>query len=524
VIVRSVRFAQGLRRILSDESRPTLEQARAELRQALDERESRFLSTLDLNVWEAPESPHKKLLSHAGIKRGDLEYLVTKNGVEGALETLRDEGVYVSYEEYQGTQPAIRGSASFQFTPLEFANRRIVADLMGSSSATRSEGAAVKLTFSRLGKQLTIAPIQEQVWGTERELPRAVWLPVLPSAAGLMWVIGSRAAGYPIERWFSQVDPRTKTAFKKKAAIVFVPPLSRILRHPVPKPEYAPISDPLPVLDWCLDALGRSKRARLSTYSSSGARLAQVAWEKGLTLEGLILTATGEPLSAPKVEACRRVGIATTNTYGFIQLGSGGMNCPYCAPEEFHVREDQVAVIPRRRARADGKEVSAFLWTGLDEDAPTVFLNTENDDYGEIRIDSQPCACEFGLLGFRRRIANIRGMSKIVAGGVTLPGEVLEELVEVVLPKRFGGGPGDYQFVERDLGGQTSLVLRIDPRLGEVDEAAAISAVFSFLPSRPGGELASKVWASGYSLKIERHAVLPSKSGKLLAVETLKLG
>jgi hypothetical protein len=523
MIVRSVKFARGLRQILSDESRPTLEQARAELRRALSQREARFLSTLDLNVWDAPESPHKKLLNHAGIKRGDVEYLVMKLGLEEALETLRDEGVYVSYEEYQGRLPARRGSALFEFSPLEFANPRVVADLMGSSSGTRSEGVAVKISFSRLGKQLTIAPIQEQLWGTERELPRAVWLPVLPSAAGLLWAIGSRAAGYPMERWFSQVDPRTKTAFKKKAAIVVVPPLSRLLRRPIPKPEYAPISDPEPVLQWCLDALRKSKRARLSTYSSSGARLAQVAWEKGFSLEGLILTATGEPLSAPKVETCRRVGIATTNTYGFIQLGSGGMNCPYCAPEEFHVREDQVAVIPRRRARADGKEVSAFLWTGLDEDAPSVFLNTENDDYGEFRIDSEPCSCEFGLLGYRRRIANIRGMSKIVAGGITLPGEVLEELVEVVLPKRFGGGPGDYQFVERDRGGQTSLVLRVDPRLGEVDEAAAISAVLSFLPGRPGGELASKVWASGDSLKIERQPVLPSKSGKVLAVESLKL-
>ena len=112
-------------------------------------------------------------------------------------------------------------------------------------------------------------------------------------------------------------------------------------------------------------------------------------------------------------------------------------------------------------------------------------------------------------------------MSKVVAAGVTVPGEVFEQLVDRVLPQQLGGTPMDYQFVEHDDGGRGSVALRIAPGVGEVDERAALAIIVEELRREEMGKLAAEVWEPAGSVSIKRESPVAAKSGKTLPFEPL---
>ena len=176
-------------------------------------------------------------------------------------------------------------------------------------------------------------------------------------------------------------------------------------------------------------------------------------------------------------------------------------------------------MITRRRPRGDDTEVDAFLLTSLADEAPRVLLNVENDDYGVIRPDVD-CSCGLAGLGLRTRIANIRGISKVVAAGISLDGEVFDRLVETELPNRVGGGAGDYQFVERDGSTGTTMSLRVHPDV-DLDEAHLRDAIDAALRTTDNGVLAAAVWERNGGLRIERDLPLVTKAGKTLSFERI---
>ena len=132
------------------------------------------------------------LLEHAGLAAGDVRQLVADRGLEGALGVLRDAGVYVSYEEYLGKQPARRGSATFDFSPPEFFNPVTEADFMGSTGGSRSSGTPVEMSFTYERRQAVLRSLQYQEFGLIGA-PGAIWLPVFPSSAGFGAVLKAMA-------------------------------------------------------------------------------------------------------------------------------------------------------------------------------------------------------------------------------------------------------------------------------------------------------------------------------------------
>lgn len=99
-----------------------VEEARAVLRGRLERREVDFLALVRRNVYERPESPYRQLLGLAGCEYGDLESLVNRDGVEGALQTLFRHGVYLTLDEFKGRRPVVRGSATIMLDPTQFRN------------------------------------------------------------------------------------------------------------------------------------------------------------------------------------------------------------------------------------------------------------------------------------------------------------------------------------------------------------------------------------------------------------------
>jgi hypothetical protein len=514
---RAWRLVRGLRSLRRE--RVDVQASIEEVGEQVRDREPRFIRMLQDHVWTVPESPYLPLLAHAGVEPGDVVDLVQREGLEGALGQLRDAGVYVSYDEWLGRQPARRGSATFEWQPHQFTNRRTPPDQLASTSGTRSSGTTVGMSFANLRHGAELEVVRMAVWGSTPGRT-AVWLPVLPSGAGLNAVLRHAAMGLPPEVWFSQVAPGIRgITVDKRAANRLLPLAGRALGLSLPTAVHVPIDAPDLVVDWCARALAESGRAAITGYTSSLVALSRRASEREVRLDGLTMTTTGEPLTAAKAAVMRDAGATPVNRYAFMQFGAAAVACPLCADEQLHVWDGDVAVVTRRVQRPDGAEVDAFLWTSLDPRTRAVFLNVENDDYGELAVDATPCKCLLGELGMRTRVAHMRGVSKVVAGGITVRGEVFERLADVELPQRFGGGPGDWQFAEREVGGRTQVTLRIAPRVGTVDVDAVRTAIRRVMRAEEVGLLADEVWREELHIEVADPEAAPS--GKVLAYQAL---
>jgi hypothetical protein len=499
-----------------------LEEAMMTIAAEWSSRSERLLRALEHHVWSVPRSPYRGLFAHAGIGPHDVAELVRNEGPEGALEVLAAEGVYVAYEEFLGSVPARRGSATFHFQPQDFFNPRVPPDFIAGTSGTRSSGIPVSSSFGHIRRLAMAEWLHQALWGIVGA-PAAIWAPALPSATGITAVLRLAAIGNPPQRWFSQVSPTVRGISPKKRVLNLILPFAaRWAGARLPMPEFVTASNPEPVLDWCRKVLATEGRALLHAYASSGAMLAQHARESGVSLKGLLIRTVGEPLTSAKAAVMRASGAGAAAIYGFNQHGPAAYSCPVRETEDLHLLEHEVAVIERPKKSPDGTEVRALLWTNLALEGRSVLINVENDDYGELNVDEDPCGCLLGSMGWRRRVSKVRGLSKVVAGGVTILGEELERLAEEVLPQRFGGGPTDYQFVEEELAGGTRVTIRINPRIGAVDESAVHTAVREALRSSEPGVLADQVWGAADSLRIVRSDPLHTSAGKVLPFETLK--
>ncbi|MGE0794631.1 MAG: hypothetical protein AB7O29_04695 [Acidimicrobiia bacterium] len=509
--------ARGLRDLVRNPV--TLPEAEATIRTEVIGRDDRFLLLVERLVHRYPASPSARLLDHAGIEPGDLRALVADRGLVAALETLRDNGVYVSYEEYHGREDARRGSRTFTFRPEDFFNPETPADYLATTGGSRSAGTPVELSFAWQRRQGVQRAVQLAMAGRAGS-PGAVWLPVFPSAAGFGAVMKNAAGGNRPERWFSQVPSVMEgVAAHKQLANRFLPALNAMARTGLPRPEHVPSTDPAPVVAWMQDAVAREGRAVLTGYASSITAAARWALERGIVLTGVVVYPGSEPVTAGKLRTIRASGMRPFPQYAFVPEGTAALACEHCGDEDYHLWGQDMAVITRARSRGDHAVVPAFLWTSLALEAPRVLLNVENDDYGTL-VQHQECDCELGRLGLTARLRDIRGISKVVAAGITLDGETFDELTETALPAAGGGGPGDYQFVEVDGEAGTTLTLRVHPRLGDVDGAALREAIRAVLARSDNGALARGVWGEDH-LRLVRDTPVVTRAGKSLAFERI---
>jgi hypothetical protein len=120
--------------------------------------------------------------------------------------------------------------------------------------------------------------------------------------------------------------------------------------------------------------------------------------------------------------------------------------------------------------------------------------------------------------GYVDHIRQIRSYRKLTGEGVTLMGGEMLQVLEEVLPARFGGSPIDYQLVEEeDEAGFTRLSLIVSPRVQLSDEWAAVETVLEALRrSSVAADAAGAIWAKAGSLRIKRMEPITTGSAKLL--------
>ena len=99
-------------------------------------------------------------------------------------------------------------------------------------------------------------------------------------------------------------------------------------------------------------------------------------------------------------------------------------------------------------------------------------------------------------------------------------GPTLVALLEDELPRRFGGGPTDYQLIEQeDSGGRCRVSLAVAPRIGPVDESRVRETALAFLSGEGSAErMMARVWAGGDTLRVVRREPIVSEASKVLPI------
>lgn len=129
-----LRFSTGLYRFLHHKM--SLDQARALVQIRLEQRAETFLRIAERSIYGNPASPYRALLLHAGCELGDLRALIRNHGLEGGLQRLRLQGVYVAFDEFKGRAPIVRPGLVLAVTAHSFDNPFMVTHFVAESGGS----------------------------------------------------------------------------------------------------------------------------------------------------------------------------------------------------------------------------------------------------------------------------------------------------------------------------------------------------------------------------------------------------
>jgi hypothetical protein len=498
----------------------TPEQARGILLDRLGSRETNFLRSVERGVYANPRSPYGALLRRAGCEAGDLRAMVSRDGVEGALRALREEGVYVTFEEFKGQHPIVRGELSIGARPEDFDNPSFERYYQVSTGGSTGGGRRVLMDLEYLSARVPMQLMVDEVHGL-LGVPGAIWFEI-PPGNGLDSVLLRVPYGNVPRRWFTPVlGGRDAPDWKFRVATRGIVETARFCGAPIPRPQHVPLDRADIIARWAAETLRSDGRCVVRGHVSKMLRVAVAARELGLDLTGATLSGGGEPPTAAKVRQITATGARFLANYYFTEVGPVGFGCTNAVdPNDQHLLLDHLAMIQAPRdVPGFGVTVEPFCFTTLLPTAPKLLLNVEIDDYGV--VETRACGCPWHELGLTTHVREIRSFRKLTGEGVTLIGSDMERILEDELPSRFGGSPLDYQLVEEeDDRGFTRLTLLVDPRLDLHDEGAVVTAVLASLQARgAAAQMSQAIWRQAGSLRIRRETPRATARGKLMPLD-----
>jgi hypothetical protein len=488
----------------------------------LARREADFLRFAGEAVWAQPDGPYGRLFRQAGCEYGDLERMVAQAGLEATLRQLYRAGIYLSVAELKGRRPAVRGSARIEFGLRRIRNPRSSGRVRIWSSGTRGPSTEAVIDLDDYRAHAHNICLALSARGGEDWRP-AFWGVPGGVAVGLMLRFGLLSPYLP--HFFSQVDPSLAGLHLRYRWSMRAIRLGFLLaRGRVPASENAPLDDPLPVARWAAAQLRAGRTPLIWTHVSPAIRLVQVAEAAGIDLAGLRLSVGGEPSTPARLETLRRAGTDAVPHFATMEAGFIGYGClrPDTA-DDLHLFDDLHALIVAPED-PDGPAPLApgtLLVTTVNPDARFFLLNASLGDRAE--LDERECGCPLGEFGWRQHVRNVRSFEKVTSGGMTFHDPHLVGVLEQVLPRRFGGGPLDYQLVEQqEANGEPRLRLLAHPRLGPLDEAALLDAFLTAIGEGSGVELVmSTQWRQAGWVRVERAEPYSTAAGKVLHLHRL---
>lgn len=500
-----------LRRLPSYLRHPlTIAESKAILRRRLERREDDFLDLMRRTVFANRSSPYLRLLEHAGCDYGDMEHLVRGDGLEGALRSLFRAGVYLTTDEYKGRRPTVRGNVTIAVDPHLLRNPLMVPHYRVTTSGSRGAATSIPVNLASIRDRAVNMYLSLDARGGAG-WRNAVW--GIPCISPFLWY---SACGGPAARWFSPLRPRAHGVLPRywwsTRAIALTGKLAGV---PVPLPEHVPLDAPLPIARWMARTLQEGGVPHLWAFPSSAARLCRAAEDAGLDIAGAQFTVTGEPVTEACLAFLRRVHAEAVPDYG--SADSGGSVSQGClspeAPDDAHVFSDLNGLI-----QADGPPFPAgtLLLSSIRPTVPFIFLNVSMGDFAV--VSDRRCGCPMEALGWRTHLHTIRSFEKLTAGGVTFMDSDVARILEEILPRRFGGGPSDYQLVEDSAqDGRPRLRLLVHPSVAAAEPAAVSDVFLEALGSGSGTRrvMALQLRQAGF-LRVDRQAPFVTSSGKIL--------
>lgn len=518
------RYAAGLPRFLRHPI--TLEGAREMVRQGLEQREERFLRLVERGILPRPQSPYARLLRLARCEMGDLRASVARHGLTKTLRTLREAGVYVTFEEFKGRQPVVRHGESFEVKAGDFQNPFLRLSYESTTGGSTGAGTRVGHDLDHLavqaGHQLLMLEAQDALG-----IPLGIWRGVLPDSSGLNNFLRAAHYGKRLERWFTPAAAGEKApALRFQVGTYGTILVSRLVGHPAPWPERVPVDQAIVVARWMAGTIQRHGACMLNAPVSRALRVAVAAREAGLDLRGAVFQIAGEPPSPAKVAGITAGGARHFTSYGFTEGGRVAMGCANpVSPNDLHVLRDAFEVMPyQRQVPGSSQFIDALNITSLLPTTPQILLNAEMDDYGV--VENRDCGCGLGRLGYHQHVRDIHSFRKLTGEGVTLIGSDMVDVLERVLPERFGGSALDYQLAEEeDAQGFTRLSLRVSPRVRLESEADLVETVLRELEATSimAGR-AQAIWRQAGSLRVRREEPVWTGRGKLMPLHLERRG
>jgi hypothetical protein len=247
-------------------------------------------------------------------------------------------------------------------------------------------------------------------------------------------------------------------------------------------------------------------------------RVCIAAREAGISLAGATFRIGGEPVTTAKAGFMREMGIRIIAGYGMVEVSNIGLGCPNGIDAgDMHLSMDTMALIAHpHEMESSGITVPAFQLTTLTDTAGKLMLNVEVDDCGI--VERRDCGCAFHDAGLDIHLRDIRSYTKLVGEGVTLVGNEMVQILEHLLPKRFGGTALDYQILEEeDEAHLTRIFLIISPRVHIADESEVVRAMYEALDkSSASAGVASALWRQGDSIRVRRAEPIWTARGKMM--------
>ncbi len=510
-------FVWGLRGFLKRTL--TLEEAKATILKRMEEREANFLRLVRKGIFGYPKSPYLPLMKLAQCEMGDIENMVHNKGLEKTLLALRENGVYVTFEEFKGKEPMTRSGHVIPVQSHDFDNPFLSHYYQAETGGTTGAGTRVDIDLDHQAAQTANIMLAYDMHGV-LNVPTALWYGVLPVSSGIENILrGALFSNIP-RRWFSPITNQDfKPALKNRIANHYIISMGRLLGLPMPSPEPLPLERAIEIARWAAQTLKTTGPCLIRTSVSRAVRICLAAREERLDLKGVTLMGGSEPSTPSKVREITSSGANWVPNYFFVEAGAIGWGCKNPVDtNDLHFFKDILALIQYPR-QVPGSEVTvdAFHFTSLLPTAFKLMLNVESDDYGI--IEKRSCGCLMENYGFTDHLRHVRSFRKLTGEGVTLVGSEMVRLLEEILPTKFGGSPLDYQLLEEeDEHGFTRLSLVVSPRIEIKDEEKVIEVVLEGLRrGSVSANLARAIWGQAKTLRVKRIEPIWTSHGKLMS-------
>jgi hypothetical protein len=505
----------GLRNFLRDTL--TLEQCKEIVKIRLEQRDKIFIDIVKREIYGNDRSPYLKLLELAGCEFDDFKSSVIKNGIEKTLETLRQSGVFLTYDEFKGRKEVVRGGKTFKFEQSDFNNSSIYHHLTIKTGGTTGPGVEGTVDFNSYSQTAVDRAILYEIynlWG----VPIAIWFPTLPGCAGIGHLLHSTKIGKVPVKWFSQINSKDmKSSFKYKLQTNGVIYSGRLFGTKFPKPEVVDLNNAVRVAKWVVQMIRDYSGCCIATYPSSAIRVCQAANKEGLDISGTKFIVAGEPVTPVRLNEIKSVGAKAILFYAFAEGGTIGYGCANpIHDDEVHILSDCISFIQhKRKIQKTDLNIDAFLFTSLLPTARKILLNIEIGDYGI--VEYRKCNCGFDKLGYNIHLHNIRSFEKLTSEGMNIAGIHLIKIIEEILPSKYGGDSTDYQILEdEDERGITRVNIIVSPIVGDIDEKDLLRTILSELNSGNNNTFLPEIFSQSDTLCVKRIRPISTEMGKIL--------